>query len=219
MNLRFFTKENLLKIWGPLLLVVLFFIAVSYFVQANNDVIRNYIEKRSLVGMLVYLGANLTAVVVAPVSALPLIPVAANVWGWFVTGILNIIGWTAGAVIAFVLAQKYGKPIIKRLVSIEKLEKIEKILPEQSVFWGVVFLRMVTPVDGLSYALGLFSKMSLWQFFLATLIGITPFSFVFAYAGTLPVVYQILALGAAIVIFISGWMFMKKRKEKQSANQ
>ncbi|MCH7560353.1 MAG: hypothetical protein IIC67_03115 [Thaumarchaeota archaeon] len=108
----------------------LVFIAVSYFVQANNDVIRNYIEKRSLVGMLVYLGANLTAVVVAPVSALPLIPVAANVWGWFVTGILNIIGWTAGAVIAFVLAQKYGKPIIKRLVSIEKLEKIEKKIDE-----------------------------------------------------------------------------------------
>jgi len=37
-------------------------------------------------------------------------------------------------------------------------------------------LRMVLPVDILSYALGLFSNISFIRYMLATIIGVTPFS-------------------------------------------
>ena len=50
-------------------------------------------------------------------------------------------------------------------------------------FMSVVLLRMVLPVDVLSYALGFFSDISLWRYTTATIIGIAPFAFIFAYAG------------------------------------
>jgi uncharacterized membrane protein YdjX (TVP38/TMEM64 family) len=35
----------------------------------------------------------------------------------------------------------------------------------------------------LSYALGLFSRISLWKYSMATLIGMTPMAFILSYAG------------------------------------
>ena len=115
------------------------------------------------------------------------------------------------ALIAFCLARKYGIPLIEKFVSMEKITQIENKVPEKNVFWSIVFLRMVLPVDVLSYALGLFSKISKKKYVLATLIGISPFAFAFAYLGRLPIYYQIAAFSTGILIFLSGWLIANKR--------
>jgi len=61
---------------------------------------------------------------------------------------------------------------------------------------------MTVPVDVLSYVLGLFSRMKSAPYFFATLIGVAPFAFVFAYAGTLPFLYQMEALGLALFVML-----------------
>ena len=76
------------------------------------------------------------------------------------------------------------------------------MIPENNLFLTIIFFRMVVPVDGLSYFLGLFSKISFKSYTLATIIGITPFAFVFAYAGGLNIYYQLGALAIAFLIFI-----------------
>ncbi|MFB6181583.1 MAG: VTT domain-containing protein [Candidatus Magasanikbacteria bacterium] len=65
--------------------------------------------------------------------------------GLVLGGLLSIIGWTIGGIIAFVLAKKYGYPLVSKLASIKKIQKIEKSLPEKSRFWVVVFLRVAIP--------------------------------------------------------------------------
>jgi len=68
---------------------------------------------------------------------------------------------------------------------------LEKKIPKENLFLGIIFLRMVIPVDILSYALGLFSKIKTRDYLLATIIGVSPFAFIFAYLGRMPFYYQI----------------------------
>lgn len=200
------------KTFIEIILIILFFIIISYIVQTNIISITGIIGG-GFFGMFFYVILVITAIVIAPISSVPLIPLASSIWGWFISAILSIIGWTIGSIIAFVLARKYGVPLISKFISINKINKLEKLVPKENVFWSIVFLRMSIPVDILSYALGLFSKITLKHYFLATLIGVTPFAFVFAYAGTISFYYQIFALVIALFIFLIGLLIVfRKRK-------
>ena len=119
--------------------------------------------------------------VVAPISSIPLIPIMSNVWGWQLTGIISIIGWTIGAVLVFILCRRFGVDIIKKLIPLNDMYAIENKIPKENLFWVVLFLRMVIPADILSYALGLFSKIKFWPYTIATFFGIIPAAFLLAY--------------------------------------
>ncbi len=153
-------------------------------------------------GALAYVGVTIVAVIVAPISTLPLLPIASSLWGWQLAGVFSIIGWTVGAQIAFFLARHYGQGVVQKLVSLERLRQIEARVPEQHLFWSVVLLRMTIPVDVLSYAIGLFTTMKSLPYFFSTLLGVTPFAFIFAFAGTLPFIYQVEILSAVILLVL-----------------
>ncbi|MEM3113344.1 MAG: VTT domain-containing protein [Candidatus Pacearchaeota archaeon] len=209
-------KEQINSIIG-ITVIILFFITTSYIVQQNLDITIAYFDY-GYFGMVVYVLLTSISIVIVPVNVIPLMPLASGLWGWFVTGILSVIGWTIGAVIAFLLARHYGVELVKKLIPIEKIHKFERLIPEKNLFFTVIFLRMVVPVDGLSYLLGLFSRMSLISYTLATFIGLIPFSFIWAYAGTLPLLYQLFFLVIAFVVFIFGVFianYRKKLKEKR----
>jgi len=198
-----------------LLIVIFLFVLVSFFVQKYMDSIASFIGE-SILGMIVYVSIIIIAIVIAPVSAIPLLPVASNLWGWLVAALLNIIGWTIGAIIAFWLARRYGAPLVKKFISLEKIARVERLIPKKNIFWSIVFLRMVIHVDILSYALGLFSQISFKSYFFATIIGVTPFALIFSYAGGLPIYYQLIALALAIIIFVLGlWIRLRYNKVKK----
>jgi len=189
-----------------LIVVVTFFVVATVLAQKYENELQSFVGQKGIsVGMVSYVLITAFAIVIAPVSTLPLIPVAVGVWGWVATGILSVIGWVIGSQIAFHLARSLGKPFIQKIVSLERLEKFEKHFSEKNLFWIVVFLRMTVPVDILSYAVGLFSRMRSASYFLATLIGVIPFAFVFSYAGALPISSQIITLieVMAFIIIVS----------------
>lgn len=167
----------------------LFFIAGAFFSQKFSGEIVRYLDFGA-VGTLVYVLAGIAATVVASVSTVPLIPIAAALWGPFATAILSIVAWGTGSIIAFVIARKYGRPLVAKFADLEKIERYERALEGKYLFWNMVFLRLAVPVDILSYAIGLFASVSLRSYALATFIGITPFAFVFAYAARAPLLLQ-----------------------------
>ena len=97
---------------------------------------------------------------------------------------------------------------LQKFISIHKLEKIHKHIPQERMFWSVVLLRVMIPVDLLSYALGIFGVLGWRKYTLATVVGISPFAFIFAYMGTLPVLYQLFSIPAGVllisIVYISG---------------
>ena len=88
---------------------------------------------------------------------------------------------------------------------LEKVHLIEKLIPQRNIFLSVIFLRMAIPVDVLSYALGLFSSISFKLYFVATLVGVSPFAFIFSYSVLLPPWLQILFFSSGIIVLVVGY--------------
>ena len=189
-------------------LLGVFFLVASYFVQENISNIELWVGEFQFLGFFIYSFFGFLTTVIAPISSVPLVPIASNLWGWEIASILNVVSWTTGSYIAFLLAARFGRPIIKRFVSLEKIDKLEHLIPKEHVFWTVVLLRIIVPVDILSYALGLFSKVRMKDYMMATVVGITPFAIMFSYVGEIEFKYQIfIFVGFFISMFL--WFFVR----------
>ena len=165
------------------LLILVVFGASLVFWDAPFEYLKSFIGENHLISALVFIFLMFLATVIAPLLILPFVPAVAIYLGPLPTAFYSIIGWTVGAVVAFLIARYFGRPVVARLVSLEDIARYERYIPQTAQFWWLVALRMTLPVDILSYAVGLLSSMPLWQYTLATAIGVTPFSFVFSYLG------------------------------------
>jgi uncharacterized membrane protein YdjX (TVP38/TMEM64 family) len=198
----FFRKENYKQIVS-FLLIAGFFVLASYFSQQNVEEVRVLILKGGAWSLVFYVLAGVIAIVVAPLTSIPLIPVVVQVWGVFLTSILTIISWTIGSLGAFWVARKFGAPIVSKIESIDKTKEIASRVPKEKMFWSLIFLRTTIPVDILSYALGLFTNISWRMFSLTTFIGIIPATFLFSYVGSLSLQLQIplVLIGTIVIIY------------------
>ena len=203
-------KESLI-----IILIALIFILSSYVVQSNGPLIENYLKNKPL-ALPIYLLITILAIVLAPITIIPLMPIATMLWGPFYAGFISLIGLSIGSIIAFIIARKYGKPLLIKFLDIGKMQRIENYLPKENVFWTIVLLRITIPADILSYALGLFSKISLARYTLATLIGIIPFAFIYSYIGAIPAFYQIITLTISLIIILAG---IKSKTTNQRINK
>lgn len=208
------------------LLHILFLIIVAFTIYASSrsDVIY-YFEQfvsNDTTGVFVFILLFTAVTVVAPLTAMPLIIPASAIFGPFLTSIYSIVGWVFGAMFAFLIARYFGKPILSFFVSLEKIEKYEAYLSGKVRFLGLVLLRMIMPVDILSYAVGLLSKISLVEYTIATIIGITPFAFIFAYAGDAFISGQysiFLALSVAAIVIFAAIYFIYRKYRKNTTKK
>lgn len=144
--------------------------------------LETWIEDHLLLGALIYVIALAVSVVLLPFSSLPLLPLAARVYDIWLTTLLSTAGWWIGALVAFQIA-RYGRRYLARITSLDTLDRIEQKIPSDIGFFGIVILRMILPVDVVSFALGLLKRLPFSTYAIASLIGIVPFAAVYAYAG------------------------------------
>lgn len=196
------------ELWG-IAAMVLFFAVAQYYARRYSVELQDMIGREErVVGMAIYAAVAIGAIVVAPISSLPLVPIAAAAWGSFVTALITLAAWTAGSIAAFLIARMYGRRIIGRVVDRGSMRKLERLLGADGMFVSALLLRMVVPVDILSYALGLFSTIRTVPYIAATVIGMVPFILFFSYAIQIPVYWQAaLAISTIAVVFF----ILKKR--------
>lgn len=194
-----------------IVLLAALFLGASFYSTAFTDWFRDQLYVSGPWAMLVYVVLTVAAVVVAPFSTVPLIPVAVSLWGIFWAVVLSVFAWTTGALIAFYLARRYGQAFLSRFVNVEKLDGWRNRLPKADVFVVVVLFRMVFPVDVLSYALGLFTKISYKTYVSATFLGVIPFAIVFAYASTLSIWMQLAAFVLGLLVFLIGYKYSARK--------
>ncbi len=200
------------------LLVAMLFVAAMFLTQTFQEDLRANLDF-GYMGMLFYVLLGIVATVVAPVSTVPLIPIATGLWGPILTGFLSITAWTIGAVIAFLLSRHYGQPLLKRYVNLEKVSQYENMFEEKHIFWHIIILRMLIPVDILSYAIGLFSTIKLSTYTLATMIGITPFAFILAYMPNLGTTEQIFGCVLIAIVALIGYLKFTRHKSNNKEEQ
>jgi uncharacterized membrane protein YdjX (TVP38/TMEM64 family) len=134
----------------------------------------------------IYVVITASGIVVLPFSSLPLIPIAAAAWGVVLGGTLSIVGWWVGAMIAFIVARRFGRPAIARFAGEENIVYWERRIPKHAGFFTVFLMRLLLPVEIPSYVLGLLPVISVRTYAWASLLGMAPFGYVlFAMGGAL----------------------------------
>jgi uncharacterized membrane protein YdjX (TVP38/TMEM64 family) len=191
-------------------------IAAILLVRTYAGAIKVFIDQHPFWGVFLYVLLNIADAVIAPGATLPLIPIAVHAWGRVAAALVTTVGWTAGSLIAFLIARQWGAPIVKKLTSMERLRRMKHYIPKD-LFWSITLLRLVMPMDVISYALGLFTDIGWAKYVGATALGLTPSAFVLAYVGKRPHAYEIIAAGVGIVIVGIYVVFVRRRTRRTAA--
>ncbi len=181
--------------------VVVLFILSSCLAHIYSAELESLDLLDSQIGKFVYILIMAGAVIVAPAETLPLLPIAVSIWGANLAAILTIFGWVVGSMAAFSIARKFGRKIVHHFVEKYDIDELKEVLPKKNLFWVVAFARIFLPVDIVSYAVALFTKMHWFVYLTATLLGTSIFAFLFAYGAKLSIFLQVVA-GIIILIFI-----------------
>lgn len=148
----------------------------------DTSALEFWMERHRQAGGLAYFAAVAASVVLLPLSSLPLLPLAVRLYGVFLTAALSAAGWWTGALIAFGLA-RLGRRYLERVTSLDAVDRLAERIPPDIGFGGIVVLRVIFPVDVVSFALGLLKHLRFSTYAIASLVGIVPFAFVWSYAG------------------------------------
>jgi uncharacterized membrane protein YdjX (TVP38/TMEM64 family) len=143
--------------------------------------LQTYIEEHAVAGAVACVGVFVVSTVL-PISALPLLPLAARVYGVWTTVLLSASGWWIGCLAAFLIA-RWARGYIQRFTSLDAVQRLEAKLPADVGFGGIVVLRIIFPGDIVGFALGLLKHVRFSTYAGASLVGTLPGAILFSYAG------------------------------------
>lgn len=199
-----------------ILVILLFFIGADYLADTYTREITSFTNSYGTEGKLMFVALAMVAVVIPVWSNIFLLPFGTMTWGPFLTAIFCIYGWWFGSIVSFYLARTYKEWLLTKYKSLRKYEFIDELIPKEHVSLSLIFLRMTMPVDILSYGLGLFSKRITWQQnAVTTLVGITPFAFIFSYIGVFETSTQVAVFLITFSLFAL-FVYIRKRKASTS---
>jgi uncharacterized membrane protein YdjX (TVP38/TMEM64 family) len=205
------------RIRGYLTLAVVAAVLVSavWLARSHTDALRAFIDQHPVKGVVVYIVLNILDAVLAPGATLPLIPIVAHAWGHVPAALITTVGWTAGSLVAFFIARRWGAPVVRKITSMERVKRLRPYVPD--AFWSVVLLRLIMPMDAISYVLGLFSDMRWRTYALATALGLTPSAFILAYIGRTPFAYDVIMFGVGAGVVAALIYSMRRRARPRRA--
>lgn len=196
-------KSYFSEVFGVSALIVAFF-AVGFLVEMYRAPIESILELGGIFSYVGYVSITGLAVVAAPLSTFPLVPVAAKMWGTLTGALLSALGWLIGALIVYMLIGTRVQTIISETKAGKRGMEIARVVTKRNDPLTLIFLRMILPVDVLSYGLAFFVPMPLWRYTWTTALGILPFAFIFSYTANLSSIYQLYALGGiSLFLFLS----------------
>lgn len=192
---------------APLILSSLFiiglFVLAEILAHTYEQSIADLVQGYSLSSKIFFVAMAAIAVIIPVWSNIFLLPFGVAAWGPLTTALLCISGWWIGSVTAFAIARSYKEILLQKYPSFAYHHYIDQLISSRHHFFSLIFLRTTLPVDILSYALGLFSKRISWKAnAITTLIGITPFAFIFSYIGVLSLPVEISILLFTSLLFI-----------------
>lgn len=155
---------------------------------------------------------------VAPLPAFVLAFANGLAFGTFLGGMLSLVSASLAAALSFWIARLLGRGPVEALMGRAHLGAADRWF----LRWGAyaVLVARLVPVisfDIISYAAGL-TRIGFWRFMLATMVGMAPATFLYAYlGGQAPQYVQVLlvAFGAVIAGAVVAAVLRRKRQEKR----
>lgn len=131
------------------------------------------VQHAGIFAPLIFILLTLTTYVIAPLSGTPFL-LAGFALFQENTVILTTIAAIIASVINFLLAKRFGRKIVIKIVGPEEIHKVDKFMANYgllSVFLSRIFLGMFH--DVISYLSGL-TNLKFWPYFLASTLGMIP---------------------------------------------
>jgi uncharacterized membrane protein YdjX (TVP38/TMEM64 family) len=175
-------------------------------------------DNQGWTGPLMIIGLMTMAIVFNPIPSAPVALVAGAIYGHTWGTVYIVIGALIGAIIAFLISRLAGRAVICRLLGEHNIPSW--IGSQNSMMITVLISRLVPFIsfDLVSYAAGL-TSLRLWRFFIATLIGLLPASFLLAHFGSKMTpdnlnesMSYVFIIGVLILLPIV-WGLIKRRKK------
>lgn len=141
---------------------------------SEMDQLKNYILSFGLWSPVVFFIIQTLQVIIAPIPGNVTGVVSGAVFGITFGFVLSGVATILGSCIAFLLAKKYGKPLVKKLVNDKMLNKYDK-LSSGKITKGLFLLFLIpfVPDDILCFIVGL-SGITLKKFMIIVIIGRLP---------------------------------------------
>lgn len=203
----------------PLLIVGIIVAALlAYSEEIHHQVVRAISLAEPAIRSLPVLGtvlfvllAALSAMLVF-FSGLLLVPIGIQVWGPAGCFLLLWGGWFLGGVITYSIGRHFGRPVVLRMLSEEKLARYENRIPASSSFVAAILTQLVLPSDISGYFFGLLgyrARVYLGSLALAEL----PYAFGTVYLGNAFVErqYVLLLVAAALGIVLFAVLWLRSR--------
>jgi uncharacterized membrane protein YdjX (TVP38/TMEM64 family) len=136
-------------------------------------------------GMLGFFIIIILQAIVAPIPGEVVMMTGGATIGVLNAGIIGAIAGCIGATICFFISKKGGRPLVVKVIGKKGLNFGDKWFKKHGI-WAVLFARLIPliPVDAISYVAGL-TAMGFTGFIIATIIGLLPRAFFYAYLGEL----------------------------------
>ncbi len=185
MNINYVKKKkidlkliiNAITIVGTILTFILLYIAIKEEIFTSEEKLKLLLNKCGYLAPLIFVFIQIVQVII------PLIPggvsqaVGVLVFGPFWGFIYNYIGIVIGSIVVFLLARKYGMPLIKKMFKKELIDKYIGWLDKGKKFekfFALAIFMPVAPDDFLCYLAGV-TKITVKKY-IAIIVLLKPFT-------------------------------------------
>ena len=169
--------ENKLKSAFLILLYVLFVILIWYYISSflvDKEAVRNIVEGYGIFAPLVFILIQIGQNVFAPIAHYPILLAGGFIFGPVLGFLYNWIGTVLGTILVVLLARKFGRPLVNKMVSKRFIEKYDHIIQKLRPYGlFLIYALPVFPDDEITYLIGV-SSMPLRNVIFAILIGKIP---------------------------------------------
>ena len=156
---------------------------VDAIVNGNTRELRRQLLDLSVGGVFVLLAVCLSHAII-PFPTEIVTAAAGFVYGFWLALPILLVCWLASALLAYWLAERFGRPLARRLVGARRLQRAEELM-EAGGAATLLSLRLIPliPYNAICYAAGI-TRVPLFRYAWTTLVGIIPLTVLVAYLGS-----------------------------------
>ncbi len=208
-------KITFKKIFYTLFSVLLFFLLIYFSTKYSSDELSSFISKAGILAPVVYILIQIAGQIFAPLSTSALFVAGFILFGKYAI-IYSIITWLITSATNFLLARKYGKRLLMRIIGPEGIKKIEDIAKRiDNKRFFILRLSTFYINDFASYAFGL-TNISFTRYYLASILSMIPWSLIMFFLmkdGESPILTILKMFTSMIPFAILSYSFLRKRRK------